>query len=186
MLTVLETLAPAERAVFVLHEVFDTPDGEIAAAVGKSPAAVRQIARRARDHVGARRPRVPVSTTEQQVVVERFLAAIRHGDVQGLLDVLAPDVVVVADGGGLVPAARSPVEGAVRVARLLIAGFRSADFEARTTWLNGSPAVRLDRGGEVDTALSLSIEDGRITRMYAMRNPHKLAGLNAIATLTRN
>jgi RNA polymerase sigma-70 factor, ECF subfamily len=186
MLTVLETLAPAERAVFVLHEVFDTPHGEIAAAVGKSPAAVRQIARRARDHVGARRPRVPVSTTEQQVVVERFLAAIRHGDVQGLLDVLAPDVVVVADGGGLVPAARSPVEGAVRVARLLIAGFRSADFEARTTWLNGSPAVRLDRGGEVDTALSLSIEDGRITRMYAMRNPHKLAGLNAIATLTRN
>jgi RNA polymerase sigma-70 factor, ECF subfamily len=186
MLTVLETLAPAERAVFVLHEVFDTPHGEIAAAVGKSPAAVRQIAHRARDHVGARRPRVPVSTTEQQVVVERFLAAIRHGDVQGLLDVLAPDVVVVADGGGLVPAARSPVEGAVRVARLLIAGFRSADFEARTTWLNGSPAVRLDRGGEVDTALSLSVEDGRITRMYAMRNPHKLAGLNAIATLTRN
>jgi RNA polymerase sigma-70 factor (TIGR02957 family) len=186
MLTVLETLAPAERVVFVLRDVFDTPYGEIAAAVGKSPAAVRQIAHRARDHVGARRPRMPVSTTEQQVVVERFLAAIRHGDLQGLLDILAPDVVVVADGGGLVPAAGSPVQGAVRVARLLIAGFRSADFEARTTWLNGSPAVRLDRGGEVDTALSLSVEDGRITRMYAIRNPHKLARVNAIAALTRN
>ncbi|HUS62010.1 MAG TPA: sigma-70 family RNA polymerase sigma factor, partial [Acidimicrobiales bacterium] len=100
MLTVLETLGPAERAVFVLREVFDTPYDEIAEAVGKSPAAVRQIAHRAREHVAARRPRMPVSTAEQQEAVERFLAAIRHGDLQALLDVLAPDVVIVADGGG--------------------------------------------------------------------------------------
>src|SRR5204863_5383046 len=106
MMLVLETLTPAERAVFVLREVFDTPYDEIAEAVGKSPAAVRQIAHRAREHVAARRPRVSVTATEQREALDRFLAAIRHGDVQGLLDVLAPDVVVVADGGGVVPAAR--------------------------------------------------------------------------------
>src|SRR5581483_5091159 len=121
MLTVLETLAPAERAVFVLREVFDVPYEEIAAAVDKSPAAVRQIAHRARHHVEARRPRIPVSATEQQEAVERFLTAVRGGDLQGLLDVLAPDVVVVADGGGLVTAAPRPIEGAERVAAFLIA-----------------------------------------------------------------
>jgi RNA polymerase sigma-70 factor (ECF subfamily) len=185
MLTVLETLGPAERAVFVLREVFDTPYDEIAEAVGKSPAAVRQIAHRAREHVAARRPRVPVSTTEQQEAVDRFLAAIRHGDLQGLLDVLAPDVVIVADGGGFVTAARRPIEGAERVARLLIAGLRSLDFEATAVWLNGSPAARIDIGGELDTAVSLAVEDGRITRIYAVRNPHKLARLHGVAALTR-
>src|SRR6266498_6153495 len=124
MLTVLETLGPAERAVFVLREVFDVPYDEIAEVVDKSAAAVRQIAHRARDHVAARRPRMPVSTTEQQEAVDRFLAAVRQGDLQGLLDVLAPDVVVVADGGGLAPAARRPIQGAERVAGLLIAGLR--------------------------------------------------------------
>ena len=104
MLTVLETLGPTERAVFVLHEVFETSYDEVAEALGKSPAAIRQIAHRAREHVAARRPRMPVSTTEQQAAVDRFLAAIRSGDLQGLLDVLAPDVVVVADGGGVVTA----------------------------------------------------------------------------------
>jgi RNA polymerase sigma-70 factor, ECF subfamily len=101
MLTVLETLEPAERAVFVLREVFDVPYDEIAAALGKSSAAVRQIAHRAREHVAARRPRMSVSRAEQQQVVERFLAALTTGDVQALMDVLAPDVVTIADGGGL-------------------------------------------------------------------------------------
>ena len=185
MLTVLETLGPIERAVFVLREVFDTPYEEIAEAVGKSPAAVRQIAHRARDHVGARRPRMPVSTTEQQQAVDRFLAAIRHGDLQGLLDVLAPDVVVVADGGGLVNAFRRPIKGAERVAGLLISGLRSADFEATLVWLNGSPGIRLDIDGEIDTAVSLTVENGRIARVYAIRNPHKLAGLDGVAALRR-
>jgi RNA polymerase sigma-70 factor (ECF subfamily) len=185
MLTVLETLGPAERAVFVLREVFDTPYDEIAEAVGKSPAAVRQIAHRARDHVAARRPRMPVSTTEQREVVDRFLAAIRHGDLQGLLDVLAPDVVVVADGGGFVTAFRRPIEGAERVAGLLLAGLRSTDLEATATWLNGAPAIRFDVGGQVDTAVSLAVEDGCITRIYAVRNPHKLARLDGVAALTR-
>jgi RNA polymerase sigma-70 factor (ECF subfamily) len=116
MLTVLETLGPIERAVLVLHEVFAVPYDEIAEAVGKSPAAVRQIAHRARAHVAARRPRTAVSRTEQQQVVDRFLAAATGGDVHGLLEVLAPDVVVVADSGGLAPAARRPVTGREKVA----------------------------------------------------------------------
>jgi RNA polymerase sigma-70 factor (ECF subfamily) len=185
MLTVLETLAPAERAVFVLREVFDTSYEEIAEAVGKSPSAVRQIAHRARDHVAARRPRMAVTTSEQQEAVERFLAAVRNGDLQGLLDVLAPDVVIVADGGGLVAAARRPIEGAERVATFLIGAARSADFQATAVWLNGSPACRIDIGGELDTAVSLAVESGRITRIYAIRNPHKLAHLDAVAALTR-
>ena len=185
MLTVLETLAPAERAVFVLREVFEIPYDEIAEAVGKSPAAVRQIAHRARDHVAARRPRMPVSTAEQQEAVDRFLAAVRHGDLQGLLEVLAPDVVLVADGGGLVAAARRPIEGAERVAAFLIGAARSLDFETKAVWLNGSPALRIDIGGELDTAVSLAVENGRIARIYAIRNPQKLVGLDGIAALTR-
>jgi RNA polymerase sigma-70 factor (TIGR02957 family) len=185
MLTVLETLGPAERAVFVLREVFDIPYDEIAEAVGKSPAAVRQIAHRARDHVAARRPRVPVSTTEQQEAVDRFLAAVRHGDLQGLLDVLAPDVVAVADGGGLVAAARRPIRGAERVAGLLIRGLRSVDFEAKAVWINGSPACQFKAGGGLNAVVSLAVENGRITRIYVIANPHKLSRLDGFAALTR-
>jgi RNA polymerase sigma-70 factor (TIGR02957 family) len=185
MLTVLETLGPAERAVFVLREVFDVPYDEIAEAVGKSPAAVRQIAHRARDHVAARRPRMPVSATEQQVAVDQFLTAVRNGDLQGLLDVLAPDVAIVADGGGVVAAALRPIRGAERVAGWLIKGLRSLDFEAKAVWLNGSPAIRLDIGGQLDTAVSLDVENGRIIRIYAIRNPQKLARLDGFAPLTR-
>jgi RNA polymerase sigma-70 factor (TIGR02957 family) len=186
MLTVLETLGPAERAVFVLREVFDTPYDEIAEAVGKSSAAVRQIAHRAREHVAARRPRVSVSTTEQQEAVDRFLAAVRHGDLQGLLDVLAPDVVAVADGGGVVSAARRPIEGAERVAGLLIRGLRSVEVEAAAVWLNGSPAFRLDTADGLNAAVSVTVEDGRITRIYVVANPHKLARLDEVVALTRS
>ena len=119
MLTVLETLTPIERAVFVLREVFDLPYAEIAEAVGKSPAAVRQIGHRAREHVASRRPRVEVHRSEQRQVVERFLAAVTQGDLQGLLDALAPDVVLVADGGGIAQATLKPVVGAKKVANLL-------------------------------------------------------------------
>jgi RNA polymerase sigma-70 factor (ECF subfamily) len=185
MLTVLETLGPIERAVFVLREVFETPYDEIAEAVGKSPAAVRQIAHRARDHVAARRPRMPVSTTEQQEAVERFLAAVRDGDLQGLLDVLAPDVVLVADGGGLVPSVRRPIEGAERVAALVIAGTRPQGLEARTVWLNGSPAVWVEIGGQFNVAVSLTVENGRVRRIYAISNPQKLGRLDRAAALTR-
>jgi RNA polymerase sigma-70 factor (TIGR02957 family) len=185
MLTVLETLGPAERAVFVLREVFDLPYDEIAEAVGKTSAAVRQIAHRAREHVAARRPRVPVSTDEQHEVVERFLAAVRQGDLQGLLDALAPDAVLVADGGGVVAAARRPIEGAERIAGLLLGVSRLEDVDVQAVWLNGSPGARVDIGGQLDTAVSLAVEQGRITGIYAIRNPAKLAGLDGTATLTR-
>ena len=186
MLTVLEALGPVERAVFVLHEVFETPYDEIAEAVGKTPTTVRQIAHRAREHVAARRPRVHVSRLEQEAVVTRFLAAVRSGDISALMSVLAPDVVVVSDGGGVVAAAPRPIHGADRVGTLLgglslLAGV----FEAMPVWLNGAPAARFSLDGELNTVASLVIEDGRITRIFAIRNPHKLAGLDREAQLSR-
>ena len=186
MLTVLETLGPAERAVFVLREVFDVPYDEIAEALGKSPAAVRQISHRARRHVAARRPRTGVSRAEQRQVVERFLAALATGDVRGLMDVLAPDVVLVADGGGLAPAARRPVEGVERVAALLSRlNTLAPDAEVGTLPLNGAIAARIDLAGELDTAVTFVVEDGRISRIYAIRNPHKLGRLDEVAELRR-
>jgi RNA polymerase sigma-70 factor (ECF subfamily) len=186
MLVVLETLGPAERAVFVLREVFDLPYDEIAEAVGKSPAAVRQIALRARRHVAERRPRMEVSRTEQQQVVERFLASHTTGDVQGLMDVLAPDVVLVGDGGGLVPAVRKPIEGRDRVATLLSRFSQLApDAQIATLLLNGAVAARIDLAGDLDTAVSFVVEAGRITRIYAVRNPHKLGRLEVAAELRR-
>jgi RNA polymerase sigma-70 factor (ECF subfamily) len=186
MLTVLETLAPAERAVFVLREVFEVPYADIAQAVDKTPAAVRQIAHRAREHVAARRPRIEVDRAEHQQVVDRFLAALGSGDLKVLLDVLAPDVVLVADGGGEVAAFRRPVVGRDRVATLL-SRFKTVAPGAvvGSVWLNGAPAVRIELAGEIDTAVSLVVEDGRITRIYAIRNPHKLARLDEVATLSR-
>ncbi|WP_433722644.1 RNA polymerase sigma-70 factor [Actinoplanes sp. CA-051413] len=186
MLTVLETLGPTERAVFVLREVFELPYEEIAAAVGKTAAAVRQLAHRAREHVAARRPRVRVSRAEQVAVVERFRVAVRDGDLQGLLDVLAPDVVLVSDGGGVVAAARRPIVAARRVAPLLASLAEvGGDFTVLPMWLNGAPAMRFDLGGELDTAVSFVLDGGRITGIYAVRNPDKLARLGAEARLSR-
>jgi RNA polymerase sigma-70 factor (ECF subfamily) len=185
MLTVLETLGPTERAVFVLREVFEMPYGEIAEAVGKSAAAVRQIARRAREHVAARRPRVRVSRSEQQAVVERFLVALRTGQLQELMEVMAPDVVLIADGGGLVAAVLAPIHGAELVAPLLARVNRVvAAFETTTVWLNGAPAGRIEIDGE-PTTVSLAVENGRVTRIYVMRNPRKLTRLDEPAQLAR-
>jgi RNA polymerase sigma-70 factor (ECF subfamily) len=183
MLTVLETLAPAERAVFVLREVFEMPYGEIGEAVGKSAAAVRQIARRARGHVAARRPRMRVSRSEQQAVLERFLAALRTGRLQELMEVLAPDVVLVADGGGLAAAALAPVRGAELVARVLARASRFA-FTSTTMWLNGAPGGRIEVAGQ-QGVVSLVVQDGRVTRIYLVRNPRKLTRLDEPADLAR-
>jgi RNA polymerase sigma-70 factor (TIGR02957 family) len=180
MLTVLETLGPTERAVFVLREVFEMPYGEIAEAIGKSAAAVRQIARRAREHVAARRPRVQVSRSEQQDVVERFLAALRTGQVQELMEIMAPDVVLIADGGGLVAAAPAPVHGAELVAKMLARPNRAVS----TVWLNGAPAGRIEIDGQL-AAVSLVVENGRVTRIHAMANPRKLTRLEEPAELAR-
>jgi RNA polymerase sigma-70 factor (ECF subfamily) len=186
MLTVLETLAPAERAVFVLREAFDFPYEEIAEALEKSPSAVRQIAHRAREHVAARRPRIDVDRGEQQEVVDRFMAAVRTGDVQSLLDVLAPDVVLIADGGGEAAAFREPVAGSERVAALL--GRFNAyapDAVLATFSLNGAPGGRIERDGELETAISVTVAGGLITRIYAIRNPHKLGRMGQEAALSR-
>ncbi|MCZ7422445.1 RNA polymerase sigma-70 factor [Verrucosispora sp. WMMA2121] len=186
MLTVLETLGHTERVVFVLREVFDTPYDEIAAAVGRTPAAVRQIAHRAREHVAARRPRVRVSRAEQEAVVDRFLAAVRGGDLRELLDVLAPDVIVVADSGGLAPAARRPVESARRVAPLLAKLTEMGlDYQVTPMWINGAVAVRFDLDGRLFAVVNLLIVDGRISRLYSVLNPHKLAHLDRRTHLTR-
>ncbi len=184
MLTVLETLGPAERAVFVLHEVFETPYDEIALVVDKTPVAVRQIAHRARAHVAARRPRMQVDRAQQEETLEKFMAAVTSGDVRGLVEVLAPDVVLIADGGGLVAAARKPLTGAEKVVAFLARVADLSELVATTAWLNGMPGARFDLGGDV-TAVSLVIEDDRITRIYAMRNPKKLAWLEEVAVLRR-
>jgi RNA polymerase sigma-70 factor (ECF subfamily) len=136
--------------------------------------------------VAARRPRIQVDRAEHQRVVDRFLAALGTGDLQVLLDVLAPHVVLVADGGGEVAAVRRPVVGRHPVATLL-SRFRTiaSDAEVGPAWLNGAPAVRIDLAGELDTAVSLVVADGRITHIYAIRNPHKLARLDEEATLSR-
>jgi RNA polymerase sigma-70 factor (ECF subfamily) len=188
MLTVLETLGPAERAVFVLHEVFEVPYDEIATAIGKTPAAVRQIAHRAREHVAARRPRMRVDHAEQRAIAERFTAALTTGDVRGLLDVLAPNVVAVVDGGGVVPAARKPIAGSDKLVAALVAGFaRLSALSAELTpvWLNGAPGIRINIDGEAVAALSLTVEHGRIIRIYMIWNPHKLARLGEEVRLSR-
>ncbi|GAA1942312.1 RNA polymerase sigma-70 factor [Microbacterium deminutum] len=188
MLTVLETLAPTERAVFVLREVFDVPYDEIAEAVDKSPAAVRQIAHRSRDHVAARRPRIRVGRSEHERVLERLVAALNNGDLQQLMDVLAPDVVSVADGGGRVRgAARRPIVGADNIARYLLGGIAKsgAGFVMSPMWLNGEPGVRVVLDGRLAAAVSVTVEDGRVTRIYSIANPDKLARLDAESALTR-
>ena len=186
MLTVLETLGPVERAVFVLREVFEMPYGEIADATGRSSDAVRQIARRAREHVAARRPRVHVSRSEQQAVVERFLVALQTGELQELMELLAPDVVMIADGGGLAAAARAPLRGADLVASVLARVNRvGATVATSTVWVNGAPAGRIEFDGELIAAVSLVVENGRVTRIYAMRNPRKLTRLDETAELAR-
>ncbi|SDJ28295.1 RNA polymerase sigma-70 factor, ECF subfamily [Frankineae bacterium MT45] len=186
MLTVLETLTPTERAVFVLREVFDLPFDDIAAATGKSAAAVRQIAHRARSHVAARRPRIEVDRVEQRQAVERFLAALRTGDLQGLMDTLAPDAVLIADGGGVVNAARVPIVGAKKIVNLLGGLNRVApDAVVEALILNGAPGARVLLAGAVDTVIGFEFQDERISRIYAIRNPEKLQRMNSLTPLSR-
>ncbi|MGW7101396.1 RNA polymerase sigma-70 factor [Streptomyces sp. NPDC054838] len=186
MMLVLETLAPTERAVFVLREVFDLGYDEIADAVGKGPAAVRQIAHRARAHVAARRPRGVVSPTETRDAFEAFRRAVETGDLQGLLDLLAPEVVLLGDGGGIKQAVLRPVVGADKVARLLAAGLgRLTAAALRPAHVNAHPALVLHIEGELDTVLALRMDEGLITGLYAVRNPEKLSHMRRATALRR-
>ena len=186
MLTVLETLGPTQRAVFVLREVFGVPYDEIAEALDKTPAAVRQIGHRARGHVAARRPRMQVDQAVHEEVLDRFLAAARNGDIESLLEVLAPDVVMLSDGGGIAPAIRKPVEGSEQVAAMLAGLVRAVpDFSTRTVRINGALAVMVEIPEEIPTVISATIADGRVTRIYAIRNPHKLERIESETALSR-
>ncbi|MEU3295956.1 RNA polymerase sigma-70 factor [Streptomyces longwoodensis] len=187
MLLVLETLAPTERAVFVLREVFALGYDEIAEAVDRSPAAVRQIAHRARAHVADRRPRGAVSPAETRSALDAFQRAVETGDLQGLLDVLAPDVVLVGDGGGVKQAVLWPLSGADKVARLLLAGLGrvAGSSSLRRTLVNGRPALVMCLDGELDTVLAVRMDDGLITGLYAVRNPEKLSRMDAETALSR-
>jgi RNA polymerase sigma-70 factor (TIGR02957 family) len=187
MLLVLETLGPTERAVFVLREVFDLAYDEIAEAVDKSPAAVRQIAHRARVHVAARRPHGIVSAAETRDALEAFQRAADTGDLRSLLDILAPDVVFLGDGGGIKQAVLRPIVGADNVARLLATGLgRIADpASLRPAQVNGHPALVLRLDGEIDTVVAVRIDGGLVTGLYAVRNPEKLSHMRRGTALSR-
>ncbi len=180
MMVVLETLGPDERAVFVLREVFGFDYDEIASAVGKSVAAVRQIAHRARAHVQSRRKRFePVDPQQSAQITEQFLAAAASGDVEALMSMLAPDVVWTADSGGKASAARRPVVGAQKVAAVLMGimrlGRRIPDVRIETTICNSAPAVVVYSGDRLEGIFMVEVSDGKITNFYAIRNPDKLA-----------
>jgi RNA polymerase sigma-70 factor, ECF subfamily len=188
MLLVLETLTPTERAVFVLRDVFDLGYDEIAEAVDKTSAAVHQIAHRARAHVAARRPRRAASPAETRVALEAFQRAVETGDLQGLVDILAPDVVFLGDGGGVAQAALSPVVGADEVARVLAASrlaMVAAAAPLQPAQVNGYPALILRLDGKIDTVMAVRIDDGLITGLYAVRNPEKLSQLERETALRR-
>jgi RNA polymerase sigma-70 factor (TIGR02957 family) len=186
MMLVLETLTPTERAVFVLREVFDLDYDEIAAAVGKNLAAVRQIAHRARSHVAARRPRGVVSQDETRDALAAFQRATETGDLQGLLDLLAPDVVFLGDGGGVKQAVPRPVVGADKVARMLLGGLlKVSGWTMEPARANGHPALIVRFGGELDTVIALRIDDGLISGLYAVRNPAKLSHMEQETALRR-
>lgn len=187
MLLVLETLTPTERAVFLLREVFALEYDEIAEAVDKSPSAVRQIAHRARSHVAARRPRGAVSADETRDAIGAFQRAIETGDLQSLVDVLAPDVVLLSDGGGIKQALPRPITGATRVARLLAVGVPKISGEASVerVLINGFPALIVRLDGEIDNVVALRMDEGLITGLYIVRNPQKLSYVQRETTLHR-
>jgi RNA polymerase sigma-70 factor (TIGR02957 family) len=190
MLVVLESLTPEERAVFVLREVFDFGYPEIATALGRTEAAVRQIAHRARGHVQARRPRFEVDQDRQRAVTARFLAAAVGGDIDGLLEVLAPDVMLTTDGGGRARAALRPIRGAAKVARAL-AGFAGRPYQGLTLGemtieeaeINGEPGALVMGGGRVVGAGTFTVVGGRIAAIQLVTNPEKLDAISARRTL---
>ena len=188
MLVVLETLTPDERAVFVLREVFGFDHAEIATAVGKSTAAVRQIAHRAREHVQSRRKRFePVHPDRSAQITTEFLAAAASGDVAALMAVLAPDVAFTSDSNGKVSAARRPVVGAEKVARFIIGLMQRMGPEHRISLAvyNGAPALVVHEGDRPDGVITIDVADGRITNFYAMRNPDKLVSVTVPREISR-
>jgi RNA polymerase sigma-70 factor (ECF subfamily) len=186
LLVLLETLSPIERAVFLLREVFDYGYDEIARVVGKSEANCRQIAARARRHIESRKPRFEASRRRREDLAHRFLEAVGQGDTEGLIRLLAADVVAYADGGGKTQTFTRPVYGRERIARLL-PGFGTwlellGAEEMRLAEVNGQPgALFLGHDGRAVLVVSLDIADGLVQAIRAITNPEKLRHLDLIA-----
>jgi RNA polymerase sigma-70 factor (TIGR02957 family) len=192
LLVVLETLSPLERAVFVLHEAFAMSYAEIGEVIGRAEPATRQLARRARDHVQARRPRFDVDRARRRQVTERFISACVEGDLDGLLSLLSQDVTLVGDGGGKARAPLRVIEGAGHVARFLAAiasedgvvrFLRSIGLPESTVFaielaeVNGGPAAVVTSDGKPITVISLVVADGIIETVYIISNPEKMSRL---------
>ena len=176
LLALLEQLSPAERTAFVLHDVFDVPFGEVADIVGRTPAAVRQLASRARRHVAQQRPRFEASRDEHDRAVRAFAQAVAEGDLDGLVAVLDPDVVWTSDGGGQAIASRKPLYGADPRCARMVALRRRAAIEPTPTpiELNGRLGLMIAGADGNRSVLSFIVDDGRITRIDVVRNPAKL------------
>ncbi|WP_235525913.1 sigma-70 family RNA polymerase sigma factor [Caulobacter sp. Root1472] len=182
-LLALERLTPLERAAFLLHDVFDLPFAEVAKTLGRGEAACRQLAARAREHVKAGKPRYRPTAEEEQRLTSAFLTAALSGDESLLRGILAQDVVLHADGGGVVSANLNPVSGLEKAVRLLM-GIKKKwpapeGTAARLARINGAPGIVLSHDGVVFQTMGLEIADGRIAAVYTMRNPQKLALLNS-------
>ncbi|HET8821217.1 MAG TPA: RNA polymerase sigma-70 factor [Thermoleophilaceae bacterium] len=184
-LVLLESLSPEQRAVFLLHDVFDYGYGEVAEIVGKTEANARQLATRARRHVDEQRPRFEASREERAELARRFFAAAQEGDVASLEALLADDVVLHGDGGGRVPALARAVFGRSRVARTLGAWFRQGakvpEFEVREVEVNGQPGALLMTAGRVVSVMALEIADGRVQGVRSIVNPDKLGHVGEVA-----
>ncbi|MFY9863056.1 MAG: RNA polymerase sigma-70 factor [Trebonia sp.] len=186
-LVMLESLAPVERAVFLLREVFGYDYAEVARIVGKSEQNCRQIFARARQHIGDRRPRFESSRAQGEELARRFFAAAAGGEMDALLELLAPDVVFVGDGGGKALAVKEPVRGQVRVARFVAGLFRRGvelHAELRPAWVNGQPGgLALDPDGRVISVFTLDIADGTVQAIRSVVNPDKLVHLGPVSDL---
>jgi RNA polymerase sigma-70 factor (ECF subfamily) len=197
MLVVLETLSPLERAVFVLREAFGMPHSEIAEVLGRREEAVRQLARRAREHVRERSTRFETDQATRQRVTERFLEATTSGNLEALMAVLAPGVTLVADGGGRALAPRRPLRGSEEVARFLLAIATESQMERflrsigtepprdvriRLAQVNAGPGILVTSEGKPITAIVLDVADGVVHTIHLVANPEKLGGVCAIGT----
>jgi RNA polymerase sigma-70 factor (ECF subfamily) len=187
MLTLLERLSPVERAVFVLRESFDFSFAEIAQIVEKSEDNCRQILTRARRRVGEDRPRFDADPAEGRALATRFLAAARNGDLDGLVAMLAPQAVLIGDGGGRARALPRPMVGAAAVARALVGFYGQVDewgVTLQPAWINGQPGFRtVDADGLLVNVVSLDIQDGRVIAIRSVLNPDKLGHLGATSTI---
>ncbi|MFC0107356.1 RNA polymerase sigma factor SigJ [Kibdelosporangium aridum] len=177
LMVVLERLSPAERSAWVLHDLFGMEFTEVARAVGRTPAAVRQLAARARKHVAAGTPRIQVDHATHEAVVTAFKQAVTEGDLPTLMRLLDPEVTLTTDGGGQATAARRPVHGAERVARMLIGMHKKLDgaYEPTPVLVNGALGLAIAGTDRFDFVLSLTVDDDRVSRVDFIRAPEKLA-----------